>query len=188
MTTGPASSAREVKASRDLAKLGALLQDELAGEPVLRAEFVYANELEMHFGEARPYQHPALASATHGERVLRTFATPWALFPEPEAGFAYAFGLPSGPARRDGRRAPLDRLTEALAVLAGRRVVAASVGENLALFLSFEGGAAWSLLTAVAEPDYDLPAWELTLPSGLYVQAFGPPAPTWSLLDADKPV
>lgn len=180
----------EIKASRDFKKLQELLQ-ELVGQPCLRANYTYGDELELHFGDPQPYRHPKLAGRNRGSWVLRTFVTPWAILPEGFDGPGL-HGPSFDPVQEIAREALGKQVTpphEAeLASLAGRQVEKIVVFEGRrVLVIEFKAGPIWIALSEFAQPEVDLPVWELTTPWRTYFQVFDRPFPTWSYLRSDVP-
>jgi hypothetical protein len=173
-------STTEIRASRDLGKL-ALLAGKLQGEKCLRAELSYGDELVLHFGEPRPYRHPKLQGQVRGSWVLETFATPWMLLQVPGRPNLLFGVLPTGSVP-----VPRDDVEASLVTLQGASVSEVRV-TDCDVNLRFDTGAIWTTLARYAEPDLDLPLWELLTPDRMYLKVWGQPAPMWSWLPSDRP-
>jgi hypothetical protein len=176
---------KEIRASQDFDELERLVQD-LVGKTCLRADFCYGGELELHFGDEIAYRHPKLAHKTRGSWVLEAFITPWAYFSEGEPRTSYFFGF-AWQAAKGMSRVPEEEVAAALASLSGTRVERADVSARTDLTLAFSNGTLLQVFSRAAEPDPDLPAWELLTPHGNFLQVWGDPLPTWSLLHSDVP-
>jgi hypothetical protein len=172
----------EIRASQDFEKLGNLVQ-ELVGQTCLRAEFSYGDELELHFGEEQPYHSPKLAGKKRGSWVLEGFATPWtySVNGTPHTGLLVGFvWFPP-----DTIPVPKQVVDANLADLSGTKVERVAVSTKSELTLLFSNGRVLHLFSRSAEPDSDMPVWELLTPHGTFYQVWGDPLPTWSLLRSD---
>jgi hypothetical protein len=176
---------KEIRASQDFEILEQQLK-EIIGQTCLRANKSYGGELEIHFGEAKPYRHPKLADMPRGSWVLESPGTPWAFHPTGEKGHYYLSGFPW--IFPEMEPISSDELETSLSGLAGTVIVAikaAPVKGDLAIF--FSNGAAFFLLSKYASLDLCIPAWELLTPNGVYYQVWSEPLPMWSLLRSDVP-
>lgn len=176
---------KEIRNARDFGELAGKLTL-LVGLPCLRAEFAFADELVLHFGDPVPYRHPKLAERTKGTWVLSTVGTPWVL-QSPGAGENPPFALlytiwaaDTVPASRQVREA-------ALKTVEGIPVAEARIDpESTDLFIRFNNGVLFQVLSKYAAAP-DLPAWELQAPGGMFIQVWGGVAPAWSFLRSDVP-
>ncbi len=178
---------KELTASQDFNKLQQLLGD-LVGQPCLRAEFSYGEELVIRFGEGKPHKHPKLAGVTRGAWELSVLASPWSLYPDSAKSLAFLVGLPF-PSGIHLPRVDRKIVEDSLARLTGSQVQAVKLAPSLAdLSIQFSNAMTWQLLSKYAEPDPELPIWELATPYGMFIQVFGDPLPTWSYLCSDVPM
>lgn len=159
---GPATEQATVRsASLSAAERGI---DALAGTELLDARFTYGDELEVRFGKLAPDDHPRVGERASRDWVLRLQSAPWVFVCDEE------------PIVRSGDEP--EHVLAHLGELEGRPLAEALLRRrDAAITLRFEeelGGERFELVVLGRRRRRERTArWELALPEGLLVVAYG---------------
>jgi hypothetical protein len=178
----------EIRASLNTEKLNVILAP-LVGQPCVRVTAGHAGNLILHFGDEVPLRSKRLAGKTRGSWVFDFLSTPMTATPLnwwAHKGGAqvwsplFPFGGPLFPAEADQVAAHLEE------VLVGARV-AQVIARGFDVGIEFDNGPFIATLEQYAANDLCTPAWTVLMPEKQYLEVYGHPTPSWSLLPSDRP-
>lgn len=158
------NSAQQMLTSSDLGVVHEIV-DRLLGKICWQARFSYGDELTLHFGDRVSYAQPSMANLEKGSWILGTRGTHWQL----SRAFNCIVNSDATP----------EIMRENVRQIEGLALTALDINyPSLGLVLIFGERLQLSVLTCLADDEYELPYWELFTPEQ-YVLKVGSRL-TWS--------
>jgi hypothetical protein len=176
---------KEIHGSEDFDKLGAMLREYLAGQPVLRVTL--SGELVFHLGEPQEYQTARMRKTglARGSWQLRIMRSPWESRPVTKPGLTISAGVPVLLGEPLSEEMVEEKLKHQFK---DAQVTNLKVTATADLAVSFSNGYDLVLWSRYAEKDPTKPLWKLSTPYKMAIHVFGEPASCWSYLRSDIPL